>query len=383
MEAKLYHRIKRSVRISAVAVILAKGLAAFYDIHYGISRFFAVRNQEIIADSEHVLIELEKEHSSKRTAVAILSWPPPTVDLTIIIATYNMSAYIEQCLQSIISQQTKYSLQILVIDDGSKDQTVDLLTNYSDQITLIRQTNQGCAAARNVGIEQASGKYLMFVDADDRLIAGSIERLLDTAYIESADLVQGGYRTFDERGWIQDFLLEEIVYEQITPQLLDTFPGFACMKILRRELFRQVRFPVGYLFEDTIMAFLIYPQVKRAVAIQDCIYEYRQHRATISRDVSLKTLDTYWIVEELLRQARELNVPEIYYSALLVHQLGPQLYNRTREVPEQYRQAVFLRACQLFAKYPVKKTTDYYEKDIITALKTQNYSLWQLAASRL
>lgn len=382
MEAKLYHRIKRSVRISVLAAVLAKGAAAFYDIHYRITLFFAVHNQKVIADSAHVLTELEKELSSKRP-LPVSSWSPPTVDLTIIIATYNMSAYIEQCLQSIVSQQTKYRLQILVIDDGSTDQTVELLATYSDQITLIEQENRGCAAARNVGIEHAAGMYLMFVDADDRLIAGSLERLLDTAFMESADLVQGGYRTFDERGPIQDFLLEEIIYEQITPQLLEEFPGFACMKIIRRELFRQVRFPIGYLYEDTIMAFLIYPQVKRAVAIRDCIYEYRQHQATISRDVSLRTLDTYWVVEELLEQARELNVPEIYYASLLVHQLGPQLYNRTKEVPEQYRQAIFVKACRLFAKYPVKKTTDYYEKDLITALKTRNYSLWQLAASRL
>lgn len=102
------------------------------------------------------------------------------IDLSIIIPVYNAGMLIERCLDSIFVQQTKYAYEVLLIDDGSTDNSVELIHQRKEQnITYLQQENSGPAKARNKGINLAKGKYIAFLDADDYWKQGFIEKTLD------------------------------------------------------------------------------------------------------------------------------------------------------------------------------------------------------------
>src|ERR1035437_9168643 len=90
--------------------------------------------------------------------------PNPTV--SVIIPAYNSAAYLEDAIQGVMAQ-TFRDIEIIVINDGSTDQTGNIMSAYANQVVYIRQKNQGPSAARNRGINQANGKYVAFLDADD------------------------------------------------------------------------------------------------------------------------------------------------------------------------------------------------------------------------
>ncbi len=108
------------------------------------------------------------------------------IDLSIIIPVYNAGMLIERCLDSIFCQQTKYAYEVILIDDGSTDNSVELITQRKEQnITLLQQENSGPAKARNQGIATAKGHFIAFLDADDYWGDGFIDKTMDFLYSHS------------------------------------------------------------------------------------------------------------------------------------------------------------------------------------------------------
>ena len=122
-------------------------------------------------------------------------------DLEIIIPAYNEEKHIEKCLKSVLNQKSDYNFHIICIDDGSTDATGALIDGFSDsRLTVIHQDNRGFSGARNAGIEKADGRYIMFVDSDDFLADGAVQALMQAAYNNEADIVEGSVVTCTEDG---------------------------------------------------------------------------------------------------------------------------------------------------------------------------------------
>ena len=102
------------------------------------------------------------------------------VDITVIVHAYNVEKYIGKCLDSLINQNKK-EFEIIVVNDGSKDKTLEIVNMYKsknqEKIRILTQQNQGLSAARNNGIKMAEGKYVMFVDSDDEIDVNLLEKL--------------------------------------------------------------------------------------------------------------------------------------------------------------------------------------------------------------
>ena len=129
--------------------------------------------------------------------------------LSIIIPLYNCEKYIKQCLDTIFRQEMNESdFEVIVIDDGSKDNGFSLASEYAKRhqnILVIKQENQGVACARNNALEKATGDYVTFVDADDMLVSGSLSTLIKIAVENKADIVKAAYKEVPEDAVCEDF----------------------------------------------------------------------------------------------------------------------------------------------------------------------------------
>ena len=233
----------------------------------------------------------------------------PEYDLQIIIPAYNVEEYIEECLLSVFNQDTKYKVLVVVINDGSTDKTLSIINKYKNRkdYIIINQNNQGLSGARNSGLAHINSKYIFFLDSDDILLPDSIEMLLNNAKRTAADIIAGGFQRFYKNKITSEVVLnndDSANYHQIT--------GFACGKIYKSELFQNIQFPNGYIFEDTLMHMIIYPQCKRIVSINSKIFGYRinQKGITLSIKSNSMNLDSFWITQKLLEDRKKIGIIE-------------------------------------------------------------------------
>ena len=168
----------------------------------------------------------------------------PNVDISVIIPVYNATKYLDRCVISLLAQQTQWGFELLFIDDGSEDESLKLLKSWEQRDRRIRvftQPNQGPSAARNFGLREVHGNYIIFVDSDDWVDPYYIESLRNGVESGGSGLVMGGF--FRERkNGIIDYTETPQTYYQ------NDFP----MMIKERELHRK-GFPFGKIYETAII----------------------------------------------------------------------------------------------------------------------------------
>lgn len=231
----------------------------------------------------------------------------PEYNLQIVVPMHNAQDYVEQCLTSILEQKTKYTYRVILVDDGSTDKTVEIAQKYTsdERVQLIVQENAGAAMARNAGLQTLVADYVMFVDIDDGLKPNAIEVLLDRAYEEDAQIVEGGYEVFDTK-----VIFTECHKDAIVKEPCGVLWGYPWGKVIDAKLFCNISFPDGYWYEDTIMSYLIYPRSSKTITIENIVYSYRKNPGGFShiRGNNAKLLDTYWVMELMLRDMKKLGI---------------------------------------------------------------------------
>ncbi len=299
-------------------------------------KFIGTKKEYIVEARE----QLERLHSKIDTTCVVEERALiPQCHLQIIIPMHNAVFYAEQCLTSILSQNTKYTYQVILVDDGSTDQTVEMMQKYlsDERIHLIQQKNAGAAAARNAGLQNLVADFLMFVDIDDALQPNAVETLLDRAYGEKAQIVEGGYQVFDTK-----VLATECHSYADLAEPCGVLWGFPWGKVIDSSLFRNICFPEGYWYEDTIMSYLVYPRSEKTITVEDIVYSYRKNPGGFShiRGNNAKLLDTYWVMELMLRDMKKLGISH-----------GQSIY-------EQYLKSI-LTGCKrlMFMKRNIRKAT--------------------------
>ncbi|MDY6367691.1 MAG: glycosyltransferase family 2 protein [Clostridia bacterium] len=198
-----------------------------------------------------------------------------TIDLSIIIATYNAEDYIEECLNSVLKQKTKYNIEIIIVNDGSTDSTAERIKPYlSDKrVKYFEQKNAGQSAARNFAIFNSIGKYIMIVDSDDVISDNCIDCLMDAAIKNNCDIAEGKYNMFYDTPTFQ--CEQKTKIRKPKGKVILRSVGYSWAKVYKRELWENVYYPIGYIFEDIISKFIL-KRKANAIAFTDAIvYGYR------------------------------------------------------------------------------------------------------------
>jgi CDP-glycerol glycerophosphotransferase (TagB/SpsB family)/glycosyltransferase involved in cell wall biosynthesis len=179
--------------------------------------------------------------------------------VSVVVPVYNVAAYLEACLES-LAQQTMTDLEIIMVDDGSTDESPVIAERFvarDERFRLVRQTNAGLGAARNRGIDQSTGEFLAFVDSDDVLPRRAYEALLGALDRTSSDFATGNIRRLTSLGTTRaTFLANAFARERLETHITRlpslTADRLACNKLFRRSFWDQhgFRFPEGVRNED-------------------------------------------------------------------------------------------------------------------------------------
>ena len=213
--------------------------------------------------------------------------------LSVIVPVYNTEMYLKQCVDSILSQ-TYQHIELILVDDGSTDNSGKICDQYAEKdrrIQVIHQVNQGVSAARNAALDIAKGEFLGFVDSDDWVDPDMYQVLIQKAEDEHADVVACGMRVNDESGrGTRNFLNGEGEYNQ-TELLKGLFDrpnqqgGSCCNKIYRRALISDIRYnPSLIMAEDWIYLFMCYERFSKGVKIPESFYNVRERRNSATRE---------------------------------------------------------------------------------------------------
>ncbi len=229
--------------------------------------------------------------------------------ISVIVPVYNVERYLSACIDSIINQSYD-ALEIIVVDDGSTDNSGEICRRYADsdkRVFLKKQKNGGLSAARNAGLELASGEFIAFVDSDDILHNRCIDTLYALISEHNADIASVEFLPFFDRKIPQisnlanadthvlnsDDAIEKILYQNI-------LNNSAWGKLFRKELFRTIRFPEGKIYEDLASCYKLIEQSKKVVHKRIPLYFYRLRSESITGNFSLRRTDVLDITDEIV-----------------------------------------------------------------------------------
>ena len=291
----------------------------------------------------------------------------PTI--SIIVPVYRVEAYLRRCLDSLLVQ-TYPNLQIILVDDGSPDRCGTICDEYAakdSRIAVIHQKNQGISAARNAALDRAEGQWIGFVDSDDWIEPDMYEKLLQAVLTHDADIAVCGatihiadreipYGCTPETVWDR----ETTIHQHIRNRDLH---NEVWSKLWRRELFDELRFPVGVLFEDLALMWKLFHRAERVAVIPNALYHYRKNNSSITMTHSLeKSFCTMQLLRErnrgilahypetakLLQESELLQMKKIWaYAWLDRKNLTPQ------RVSEMDAMALFCKSIWKNKDYPL------------------------------
>lgn len=213
--------------------------------------------------------------------------------ISVIVPVYNVEDYLHRCVESILNQ-TYPHLEIILVDDGAKDNSGAICDEYAlrdNRVRVIHQENGGQSKARNAGLDAATGEYIAFVDSDDYLAEDAYEAMLAMALREQVKLISAGRFDVSSRtGKVEAGLCpkctEVISMEQMLGRMF-TWNGCDCSpcdKLYHRELFRTVRFPSFRGNEDTAVLYRIVEQTDRVGMLDKPIYYYFHRPGSTSNE---------------------------------------------------------------------------------------------------
>ncbi len=257
--------------------------------------------------------------------------------ISIIVPIYNVEKYLNKCIESIVNQ-TYENIEIILIDDGSNDNSGIICDEYAkkdNRIIVVHKENGGVSSARNKGLKIAKGEWISFVDADDWIEQIFCQTLLNKVTQEQADIALCGYnRITDNRiekinANNQEVFLNsnEYLVKSLNPQ---TGFGFCHMRLIKKEVLKSISFneriEVG---EDALFNIQLSTYIKKAVFLKQPLYNYRINNQSVVKrydeNYANKYLKSMKIIEEYIWQEyneeneENIEIKQNYYNFVAYH----------------------------------------------------------------
>ena len=294
------------------------------------------------------------------------------VKLSFIIPVYNVEAYLAECLDSIISQ-IKGDCEIILVNDGATDNSGKICDEYALNyafVNVVHKENGGLSSARNAGLEHAKGRYIAFVDSDDRIASNSVSRILewinetdaDVCFMQGVKFYPGG-----EQEDLGDGIYRAAIEKRNTVEVLaflssrSKYSGSACTKIFKHSFLKKnaLHFPYDKRYSEDLGVIL--DCLLKAEAF-DCLdvpyYEYRQNRqGSITNTFSLRKFnDLSLFVTESINKTCLNKKPkgkkEKYALSFVAYEYSILLWHLLRFAGEEYKKAYrFLKEYNWVLKY--------------------------------
>lgn len=283
--------------------------------------------------------------------------------VSVIIPVYNVAPYLREALDSVVNQSYR-NLEIIVIDDGSTDDSGSICDEYKhdSRVQVIHQENRGLSGARNTGLDRMTGEYVAFLDSDDAFTLQMIERMVSAIQRTNADLVVCGYEVYKTEGqlykkqWPYDvfqFKSEELISSREALNRLIARKLTICVwdKVYKKKIWENIRFPKGYVYEDVFVILHVLESCGMISIVSKSYVLHRERGYSITKTCSNENINyclmAYRYMEEyinkrriflrdniLLFQEKTAGLFEGYYSAL--REKEPVLAERCRTESLRY-----------------------------------------------
>lgn len=244
--------------------------------------------------------------------------------ISIIVPIYNVSPYLQLCLES-IENQTYSHFEVFLINDGSRDNSKDICLEFAERdnrFKYIEQQNAGLSAARNTGILNSKGEFLTFIDGDDFIESNYLEELYYTSLKNDSEIVVGSFKEFNEEDnnyyiHVFDYREEHYKHRELIENIaqlerrgieFETSWGI----LFHRRLFENVLFPVGKKIEDTRTNYKLYMESCKTSYIHKDLYIYRIRKGSLINSITESLLTD--VLEALLERIAVLSLAGIDIS---------------------------------------------------------------------
>ena len=298
--------------------------------------------------------------------------------ISIIVPVYNVEKYLEKCIES-IKNQTYKNIEIILVDDGSKDNSgkiCDEAEKKDNRIKVIHKTNGGLSDARNAGLKIAKGDLIGFVDSDDYIKEDMFEILYNLVEKYDADIsIVSYYEIYKDKliavkksNEVEEFNRIEAIKELLIDNKIQSY---AWNKLFKKELFKDLEFPVNKNFEDIATTLLLFEKSNKVVLLQDPKYYYIRRDDSIIGKKNYKTYKDYLDViydkyKYLDGKYEELDLYNAYN--FIINMIWVYTIIVTFDLEDVYKE--FEKIYQLF-----EKLIDLYKNQITDKLDNYNKSV--------
>ncbi len=242
--------------------------------------------------------------------------------VSVIIPVYNVFSYIREALDSVLHQTYRH-LEIILVDDGSDDGSGTICDEYrsDERMVVIHQANRGLSGARNTGLDRMTGDYVAFLDPDDAYQPDMISRMLDVVMETGAELGTCGFDILETDGRMSEARRKERILpgkeRVLTAQ--EAFEALAEIrfvpsvwsKLYKAELWKEIRFPQGCVYEDLAVLPYILEKCSRIAVIRQPLILYRQRKGSITRTNSIRNTQDYLAAYRAVGDDLERKVPPL------------------------------------------------------------------------
>lgn len=249
-------------------------------------------------------------------------------EISVIVPVYNVEAYLRECVESIIHQSFA-DLEIILVDDGSKDNSGNICNQYAEKdkrVRVIHKENGGLSDARNCGLKVATSEFISFIDSDDYIDIDFYSVLLQAVREQNSDIAVSAICHFvsAEKLKIRKIDKAKLCYrDEAMKELIISkrISNSVCNKLFRRKLFEDIYFPVGKLYEDEYVTYKLFHKAQKVSIINSTYYYYRYNYNSITHSpFTEKELDRIYASEIKMQFYRKV-YPELtgYAACYLVY----------------------------------------------------------------